>query len=117
MNYYEFVSDQWVSVYYTHHFDGLLFNHIPLLRKLKWREVAHVRAVYGTLNDKNKAYSQFPDQLRSFGNIPYWEAGAGIENIFTFVRIDAIWRLTHLNDEVQQKTTPFGIFVSLNFAF
>lgn len=117
MNYYEFVSDEYISAYYTHHFDGLLFNHIPLLRKLKWREVAHLRAVYGTLTDKNKAFSQFPDQLRSFKGIPYWEAGAGIENIFTFVRVDAIWRLTHLNDEVQQKPSPFGVFVSLNFTF
>ncbi|MBL7138829.1 MAG: hypothetical protein ISS17_08650 [Bacteroidales bacterium] len=48
MNYYEFVSDQYLSVNYTHHFDGLLFNHIPLIRKLKWREVAHIRCVSGS---------------------------------------------------------------------
>jgi hypothetical protein len=117
MNYYEFVSDAWVSAYYTHHFDGLLFNHIPLLRKLKWREVAHVRALYGTLTSQNRVYSQFPDQMRSFGSKPYWEAGAGIENIFTFVRIDAIWRLTHLNDIQHVRTSPFSVFVSLNFTF
>ena len=29
--------------------------------------------------------------------MPYMEAGIGIENMFRYFRIDAIWRLTHLN--------------------
>ncbi len=78
MNYYEFVSDTWISASYTHHFDGLLFNKIPLFRKLKWREVAFIRGVYGTLSDKNESYSAFPGNLRSFSSQPYWETGAGI---------------------------------------
>jgi hypothetical protein len=117
MNYYEFVSDQWISAYFTHHFDGLLFNHIPLLRKLKWREVAYVRTVFGTLSEKNRSYSVFPDQLRSFNNIPYWETGVGIENIFRIIRITAIWRLNHLHDEIPVRTSPFSIFVSMNLTF
>jgi hypothetical protein len=117
MNYYEFVSDAYISAYYTHHFDGLLFNKIPLLRKLKWREVGYVRAVYGTLTHKNAVYSKFPDQLRSFATIPYWEAGAGIENIFRFIRVDAIWRFTHLHDDPYEKPSPFGVFISMNFSF
>ena len=117
MNYYEFVSDMWLSVYYTHHFDGLLFNHIPLLRKLKWREVVHLRCVYGTLQEKNDAYSLLPDQMRSLGSQPYWEAGAGIENIFKIFRIDAVWRMSHLNDEQNPGVNNFGLFVSMNFTF
>jgi hypothetical protein len=117
MNYYEFVSDQYFTFYYTHHFDGLLFNHIPGIRKLKWREVAHVRCNYGTLSSENASYSLFPDHLRSFSQKPYWEAGAGIENIFRIVRIDAIWRLNHLNDYPGANTKRFGVFVSLFFQF
>ncbi len=117
MNYYEFVSDQYISVYYTHHFDGLLFNHLPGIRKLKWREVVQARCVYGTLSDKNASYSLFPGQLRSFSGIPYWEAGAGIENIFRIIRVDAIWRLNHLDDIPGGHTKPFGVFVSLSFQF
>jgi hypothetical protein len=117
MNYYEFVSDTWLSVYFTHHFDGLLFNHIPLLRKLKWREVVHMRCIYGTLEAKNENYSLFPDQMRPFGSEPYWEAGAGIENIFRIFRVDAIWRMSHLHDLQNPNVTKFGLFVSMNFTF
>jgi Family of unknown function (DUF5686)/CarboxypepD_reg-like domain len=117
MNYYEFTSDQFVSLSFSHHFDGLLFNKIPLLRKLKWREVLQARGVYGSLSAKNQDYSEFPDQLRSFGKEPYLEAGAGIENILRFIRVDAIWRLTHLNDSQNLNVPKFGVFVSLNFTF
>ncbi|MCX6306211.1 MAG: DUF5686 family protein [Bacteroidetes bacterium] len=117
MNYYEFASDAWVSATYSHHFGGLLFNKIPLIRKLKWREVAHVRAVYGTLSDKNADYSLFPGNLRSFARQPYWEAGAGIENIFKIIRIDAVWRMSHLHDTGNPNVAKFGLFVSLFFSF
>lgn len=117
MNYYEFVSDQYINIIYIHHFDGLLFNRIPLLRKLKWREVVHLRVVYGTLEDKNWTYSLFPEHLRSFEQKPYWEAGAGIENILKFIRVDAIWRLSHFNDYPGYNPAKFGVLVSLNFTF
>lgn len=117
MNYYEFASDQYVSVNLSHHFDGLLFNHIPLIRKLKWREVAHLRCVFGTLSEKNTDYSLFPGQMRSFGNIPYWEAGVGIENIFRIIRVDAIWRLNHRHDQLNPNPATFGLFISLYFSF
>jgi len=117
MDYYEFVSDMWLSADLTHHFDGLVFNHIPLISKLKWREVVHLRCIYGTLQEKNQNYSLFPDQMRSIGPQPYWEAGAGIENIFRIFRIDAVWRMSHLHDTQNPNTPKFGLFVSMNFTF
>ena len=117
MNYYEFVSDQYITFTYIHHFDGVLFNKIPLIRKLKWREVVQLRAVYGTLEDRNRTYSVFPEHMRSFEQKPYWEAGVGIENILKFIRVDAIWRLSHFNDYAGYNPSRFGVFVSLNFTF
>ncbi|MDP4281229.1 MAG: DUF5686 family protein [Bacteroidota bacterium] len=117
MNYYEFASDAWLSVFYTHHFDGFFFNKIPLFRKLKWREVVYGRGIIGTLSSQNADYSKFPDHLRSFEQKPYWEAGAAVENIFRFIRVDAIWRLSHLHDAQNPNVIPFGIFLSLNFTF
>ena len=113
MNYYEFVSDQFVSLNYIHHFDGLFLNHIPLMRKLKWREVAFIKGVMGTLSQENINYSTFPTVTHTLEK-PYWEAGLGVENIFKVLRVDAIWRLSHLTNENIHK---FGIFFSLQFVF
>jgi hypothetical protein len=117
MLYYEFVSDNYINFFFTHHFDGLFFNRIPLLRKLKWREVAHFRGVYGSLSDANLNYSEFPENMRPLGKTPYLEAGGGIENIFKIFRIDAVWRLTHLNDAENPNATNFAIFASVYFSF
>jgi hypothetical protein len=113
MNYYEFISDTYAQLYYSHHFDGLFLNHIPLMRKLKWREVIHGRAVWGTLSEANKEYSLFPANSGSLEK-PYYEAGIGIENIFKVGRIDAIWRLSHLD---APKVDRFRIFISFQFQF
>jgi hypothetical protein len=117
MDYYEFVSDRYINFYFSHHFDGFFLNRIPLMRKLKWREVVHFRGVYGSLTTDNLNYSAFPENMRPLGNVPYLETGAGIENIFKILRIDAVWRLTHLNDAENPGATNFGIYASLYFSF
>jgi hypothetical protein len=113
MNYYEFISDTYAQLHYSHHFDGLLLNHIPLMRKLKWREVIYGRAVWGTLSEENRNYSVFPENSGSLEK-PYYEAGFGIENIFKVGRIDAIWRLSHLD---APDVDRFRIFISFQFQF
>jgi hypothetical protein len=52
--------------------------------------------------------------MRTKLNHPYFEAGVGIENIFRLGRIDAIWRLNHLE---KPDVSPFGIFISVYFSF
>jgi hypothetical protein len=113
MNYFEFVSDKYLTLYYTHHFDGYFFNRIPLFRKLKWREVIFAKALFGSLDEKNRNYSVFPDGLNTLDK-PYFETGAGVENIFKVLRVDAIWRLSHLD---HPHISKFGLFLSLQFNF
>jgi hypothetical protein len=106
MNYYEFVSDQFISLAVFHHFEGLFFNKIPLLRKLKWREVVTAKAVYGSVENKNRRTLVFPATLSSLDKGPYMEASAGIENIFKVFRIDAFWRL---NYQFEKSIDNFGL--------
>ena len=95
MDYYEFASDQFVSAAMFHHFEGLFLNKIPLLRKLKWREVATVKGVWGTVNEANRKTLLFPSTLKALDKGPYMEASVGVENIFKIFRVDAFWRLNY----------------------
>jgi hypothetical protein len=113
MNYYEFVSDQYLSFYYTHHFVGAFLNKVPLLRKLKWREVAQVKGVIGSVSNKNLAYSLLPKGTYTIRK-PYFEAGLGIENIFRIFRVDAVWRLSYYDHPEVKK---FGVMVSMQLDF
>lgn len=114
MNYYEFASDQYAMATLIHHFDGFFLNKIPLMRKLKWREVASFRAVYGSVSNSNKDALVFPSTLYSLNRGPYMEAGAGIENIFRFFRVDCFWRLTYLDNP---RVKPVGVRISLQVLF
>ncbi len=113
MNYYEFVSDRYVSAYVTHHFEGLFLNRIPLLRKLKWREVVYAKGVIGSLSKGNRSFSVFPEYMSTVEK-PYYEAGLGVENILKILRLDAVWRLSHLD---HPKIAKFTILATIQFTF
>jgi Family of unknown function (DUF5686)/CarboxypepD_reg-like domain len=115
---FEFVTDQYVSLYAEHHFEGYIFNKIPLWNRLQLREILYMRALWGTYSKKNydmlipitglDFYSKQPYP------IPYIEAGVGIENILKVIRLDAIWRVTHRD---QVFVPNFAVKLSFNFAF
>lgn len=112
MNYYEFASDQYVSMAVNHHFEGLFFNKIPLMRKAKFREVVTFKSVWGSVDAKNKTTLIFPETLKSLEKMPYMEASAGIENILKVFRIDALWRL---NYRFNRPIDNFGVKFTFSF--
>lgn len=119
MNYFEFISDNWVSLRYRHYFEGLFTNRIPLVKKLKWRFLATGGLVYGSISKKNMeiippadAFGRSTRIFQSLEQKPYIELGYGIENIFKILRVDAFHRLTY-RDKPDIRT--FGIKFSFQF--
>jgi hypothetical protein len=110
MNYYEFASDQYLGLNIEHHFEGYFFNKIPLFRKLKWREIAGCKVLIGSVNKENERTLLFPSTLSSLNNGPYAEGDLGIENIFKIIRIDALWRLSYLNNPNISRFAVMGTF-------
>lgn len=113
MNYYEFASDQYGSVTVEHHFQGFFLNHIPLMRRLKWREVATAKYLVGSISNENMKVLDFPTGMGEVSK-PYSEVGIGVENIFKVIRVDAMWRLTHLDNPNIER---FGIRAGLQIIF
>ncbi len=120
MNFFEFASDEYLSIMATHHFDGFFLNRIPLLRKLKWREVLTARSVIGNLSDIHDEVLKIPEETRSLSEEPYLEISAGIENIFKVFRVDYLRRLTYLDQPTSSessKIAKFGIRVTIDIRF
>ena len=132
MNYYEFASDRWVSWFFEHDFKGFFLSKIPLLKRLKWREVVSFRGVVGTLEDKNNGGADHIAQVSS-GNLdraillfpegmsdvskPYMEAGVGITNIFKIFRVDSYWRLNHRHNYLGEKNTNWVVNFGIELRF
>jgi hypothetical protein len=94
---FEFISDQFASLWVEHHFNGFFFNKIPGINKLKLREIIFMKSLVGSFSEKNRSVLMVPDGITSPGPIPYVEMGFGIENIAYVLRVDFLWRLTYRN--------------------
>ncbi len=133
MNFFEFVSDQWISLFYEHHFEGLFTNRIPLLKKLKVRTLVMGNMVYGTLEKENNKQidgsgnpitdpeTNISETFSTLESMPYVETGVGLENILNFIRLDAVWRLTYINEQYRtiypKPIHEFGLKISFQFTF
>lgn len=107
INNMEFLNDRYGSLALTYDMNGKLFNRLPLIKKLKWREMFRVRGLWGTLTDKNNPYKSSNSELFLFpmrngvptsyvmGKDPYIEASVGIYNIFKLLHIEYVRRLTY----------------------
>ncbi len=121
LNAMEFANDQYLSWDFTYWANGAILNRIPLVKYLKLREVFSFRGLYGKLSDKNNPEKnndlyRFPidTHCRTMDKTPYMEIGVGLDNIFTFLRLDYVWRLTYRHNPGVDRS---GIRVQLHFTF
>ena len=104
INNMEFLNDRYASAMVFWDLNGKLFNRIPLLKKMKWREWLSVRCLWGELTDKNNPYKNVGDPTLMYfpegsylmdRNKPYWEVSAGIHNIFKLLQVEYVRRLNY----------------------
>ncbi|WP_460552542.1 DUF5686 and carboxypeptidase-like regulatory domain-containing protein [Hymenobacter daeguensis] len=112
MNYFEFITDRSATLRLDHHFEGLFINSIPGLRALNWRLVATGNVLYGKLSDRTRRINGDSPDLPGPISTPYVEVGYGVENIFKFVRVDFIHRLTYRDTP---GTSNFGVKIGAQF--
>ncbi|KAB3683420.1 carboxypeptidase-like regulatory domain-containing protein [Phocaeicola vulgatus] len=111
INNMEFLNDRYASLDVSWDLNGKIFNRIPLLKKLKWREAIGFKMLYGHLTDKNNPMkhpgdSEFflfptrdgrPTSFVMDPKTPYMECSVGIHNIFKILHIDYVRRLNYLD--------------------
>ena len=114
INNMEFLNDRYASLDVSWNLQGKIFNRIPLLNKLKWREFIAVKCLWGTLTDKNNPFRHieddmlmmFPGHYTPEGKYeyssylmdkkkPYVEVSAGIHNIFKLLHVEYVRRLNY----------------------
>ena len=124
MEFMEFASDTWITMFYDHCFNGFFLGKIPLIRNLGLREQFTARLAWGWLRSENNgdrtlpaesiiAPVLLPNGTSQIGSIPYVELGAGISNILKVLRIDFFWRMTHRNERLivdeDSELAPAGV--------
>ncbi len=116
----EFIMDRYVAFFATYHLKGWILNRIPLINRLRLREVMGFNILYGGLTDKNNVdidcvgLYKMPDVTKPFGDVPYMEYSLGIENILRIFRIDFVRRLTYVDG--WDKKDCWFVRIDLKFA-
>ena len=125
VNNMEFLNDRYVSADMSWDLKGKVFNRIPLLKKLKWREYFGVKMLWGELTDKNnpmldmnkndRTLMMFPEgSFIMDSHQPYFELIAGIHNIFRILHVEYVRRLNYLDLPTANKQ---GIRIMLRMTF
>lgn len=125
INNMEFLNDRYASLDVSWDLNGKLFNRIPLIKKLKWREWLGIRCLWGTLTVKNNptlernagdpVLMQFPEGSYIMDpKRPYIELVAGIHNIFKLLHVEYIHRLNYNNLPTATKN---GVRIMIRLTF
>lgn len=101
----EFLNDRYAQFNLAWDLEGKLFNRLPLIKKLKWREYFAFKGMWGHLTDKNNPYLpknindpelyKFPEGTNIMTRDPYLELVVGVHNIFKCLEVDYVRRLTY----------------------
>lgn len=121
LNPMEFAMDRFVSADVTYWGNGVIFNRVPVIKKIGLREVVDFKYLWGGLSRRNNpehnpSLFRFPEDadVRIMDSTPYMEISFGIDNIFKILRVDYVWRLSYLDTPGIDRG---GLRVALHFNF
>ena len=135
INNMEFMNDRYASLMVSWDLNGKIFNRVPLLKKLKWREYLGCNILWGTLSSKNNPFAEenlgnknlfyFPghflgnDTFEYSGTLmkksrPYVELVGGVHNIFKILHVEYVRRLNYLDNP---NTKKWGIRFMMRISF
>ena len=106
INNMEFLNDRFVSADISWDLNGKLFNRLPLIKKLKWREYIAVKVLWGDLTDKNN-----PLLAQNAGDpvlmaLPRWLLRHGPQEA---IRRDGVRHTQHLQDNPRGVRAPLQL--------
>ena len=121
----EFVADKFVKLSYDHELNGFILNKLPLIKKLRFREIFGARMFYGQLSanndpmlsdkvvyfDKHKEGYTITHALQKS---PYLEGYVGLDNILSIFRVQYYYRF---NYRYHPNISNERFKLSLNFDF
>jgi len=116
MQFFEFGLDRYIRFNNEVIFNGILFNHIPLIQRFNFRELLTLKVVVGDLSDRHREVLDFPNPaifphfLRPLQN-PYIEGGIGITNILRILTVQLNWRFTNHYEGIVPQRLNLGIRV------
>ena len=120
----EFLNDRYAHFNLAWNLEGKVFNRIPMLKRLKWREYVAFKGMWGHLTGKNNPYLpenatdadlyRFPEGTRIMNDEPYLEFVVGVHNIFKCLEVDYVRRLTYT---AYPEVSVSGIRFGFNLVF
>lgn len=124
MNFYEFTTDRYIAANLSSTFNWSPFEWFKKNRKIK--TTLGGKIIYGPLSDNNNPLLHpelfiFNQGVQPLGDTPYAEVSVGFANVFKFLRIEYVRRLTYFNTDAQKegrhKILKGSLFFTGSFAF
>lgn len=116
LHHVSFAHNLYTNIHLDFNGGGIILNRIPLVKKLKLREMASLKSHYGKLTGSYHPVFGLPGYYTTDMGKPYAEIGFGLTNIFKVLRVEYVRQLggDYTNMDFADKN---GIFFRAEMSF
>ena len=114
LHYDAFAHNLYANTHFHVNGGGIILNRIPLIKRLKLREVLSFKGHYGSINSTYKGVFDLPAYYKTDAK-PYGEIGFGLTNILKVLRVEYVRSIGNFpgNDFIDKH----GIFMRAEMSF